>query len=84
MWGTQGATSCTLHCPLPAPLSRALDFRNTLQAASVAAVAELERLVSTPVHRMLGWLAGHRLPNVDCTTNYIGALPADKVRAVAG
>jgi hypothetical protein len=38
----------------------------------------MEQLVATPVHRMLGFLAGHRLPNVACTTNYIGSLPADK------
>ncbi|GAB4813746.1 hypothetical protein N2152v2_000792 [Parachlorella kessleri] len=46
--------------------------------ASVGALAQLEQLVQTPIHRMLGWLAGHRLPYATCTTNYIGHLPADK------
>ena len=50
----------------------------------MGALAQLEQLVQTPVHRMLGWLAGHRLPYATCTTNYIGHLPADKVSWLAG
>ena len=55
-----------------------------VQEASVGAMAQLEQLVQTPVHKMLGWLAGHRLPFATCTTNYIGHLPADKVSWLAG
>ena len=48
----------------------------------MAALAEKELLVDTPVLRMLGFLAGRRLPLVTCTTNYIGSLPAEEASAI--
>ena len=46
-------------------------------AKALQALYESTQVCEAPVHKALAYLAGHRLPFVTCTTNYIGTLPGD-------
>jgi len=45
---------------------------------ALQALYESQQVCDVPVGQALAYLAGHRLPYVTCTTNYIGNLPADQ------
>lgn len=48
-----------------------------MQGEALRALQDTQALVSAPAHRMLSFLAAHRMPRLTCTTNYV---PGQQVR----